>query len=197
MQHATHKPAYYTIHGITIYRIAAAPFLLVLLFINEIGIFKWLLAVSFFTDLIDGYLARKYKVTSLPGARLDSIGDDLTVLVATIALIVTKPEFVRKEITIFIVLLVLFLIQVSYAFIRYRKMTTFHTYLAKTAALLQGIFLILVFFTPEPFKPLFYATAIITGLQLFEEIILIALLPKWKANVKGLYWVLRDKKNMK
>lgn len=111
MQHATHKPAYYTINGITIYRIVAAPFLLVLLFINEIEIFKWLLAVSFFTDLIDGYLARKYKVTSLLGARLDSIGDDLTVLVATIALIVTKPEFVRKEITIFIVLLVLFLIR--------------------------------------------------------------------------------------
>ena len=73
-------------------------------------------------------------------------------------------------------------------------MTGFHTWLAKTAALLQGIFLLLVFFTDQPFMPLFYAAAIITILQLIEEIILVHLLPQWQANVKGLYWVLKNNK---
>jgi len=188
----THKQAWYVINGITLYRIIAAPILLVLLFTRQYDIFKWLLAVSFFTDLIDGYLARKFKVTSILGTKLDSIGDDLTVLVGLIALFALKIEFIKQQMIILIILLVLFLVQTTYAFIRYRKMTNFHTYLAKTAALLQGVFLILVFFTDEPSLILFYAATIVTMLELIEEIILIRLLPKWQANVKGIYWALKE-----
>ena len=146
-------------------------------------------AVSFFTDLIDGYLARKFKVTSILGTKLDSIGDDLTVLVGLIALFVLKLEFIKQHVIIFIILLVLFLVQTTYAFIRYKKMTNFHTYLAKIAAVLQGVFLILVFFTEEPSLILFYAATIITMVELIEETILIRMLPEWQANVKGIYWV--------
>jgi len=189
----THKQAWYIINGITLYRTIAAPFLLVLLFTKQYDIFKWLLAVSFFTDLIDGYLARKFKVTSILGTKLDSIGDDLTVLVGLIALFVLKLEFIKQHVIIFIILLVLFIVQTTYAFIRYREMTNFHTYLAKTAALLQGVFLILVFFTDDPILILFYAATFVTMLELTEEIILVNLLPQWKANVKGVYWVLKNK----
>ena len=93
----------------------------------------------------------------------------------------------------FIILLVLFFVQITYALIRYGKMTNFHTYLAKTAALLQGIFLLLVFFTDEPSLILFYVAAIVTILELTEEIILVSLLSQWRANVKGIYWVLKNK----
>lgn len=193
MTKSTHKQAWYVINGITLYRIVAAPFLLLLLFTGQYDIFKWLLGVSFFTDLIDGYLARKYKVTSVLGTRLDSIGDDLTVLAGVIALFVLKGMFIKQHIIVFIILLVLFLVQIIFAFIRYRKMTNFHTYLAKTAALLQGIFLIITFFTDQPNLILFYAAAIVTMLELIEEIILVSLLKHWKANVKGIYWVLKEK----
>ena len=189
----THKRAWYIINGITLYRVIAAPFLLILLFTKHYDIFKWLLGVSFFTDLIDGYLARKFKVTSILGTRLDSIGDDLTVLVGLIALFVLKLEFIKQHVIIFIILLVLFLVQTTYAFIRYRKMTNFHTYLAKTAALLQGVFLILIFFSKEPSLILFYAATVVTMLELTEEIILVRMLPQWKANVKGVYWALKNK----
>jgi len=188
-----HKQAWYVINGITFYRIIAAPFLLVFLFAKQYEVFKWLLGLSFFTDLIDGYLARKFQVTSILGTKLDSIGDDLTVLAGLIALFVLKLEFIKQHMIIFIVLLVLFFVQITYGFIRYKKMTSFHTYLAKTAALLQGVFLILVLFTEEPSLILFYVSAIVTMLELTEEIILIRLLPKWQANVKGIYWVLKKK----
>jgi phosphatidylglycerophosphate synthase len=191
MKTNTHKDAWYVINGVTLYRIIAAPVLLILLFTKQYDIFKWLLGISFFTDLIDGYLARKFKVTSILGAKLDSIGDDLTVLVGLIALFVLKLEFIKQHVIIFIILFVLFIIQTTYAFIRYRKMTNFHTYLAKTAALLQGIFLILAFFTAEPSLILFYTAAIVTMLELIEEIILVGLLSQWQANVKGIFWALK------
>lgn len=189
--------SYYVINGITLYRIVTAPLLLVLLFLKQYDLFKWLLAVSFFTDLIDGFLARKYKVTSILGTKLDSIGDDLTVAVAVTGLFVIFPEFIRQQKWVFIILLGLFLTQMVYAFIRYGKMTNFHTLLAKTAALLQGIFLLLTFFTGQPYLLLFYTAAIVTILELIEEIILVYLLPEWKANVRGLYWVLTKKKAAK
>jgi CDP-diacylglycerol--glycerol-3-phosphate 3-phosphatidyltransferase len=190
----THKQAWYIINGITLYRIIAAPFLLGLIFTGQYDIFKWLLGVSFFTDLIDGYLARKFKVTSVLGTRLDSIGDDLTILVGMIGLFVMKTTFIKQEIVIFIILFSLFLVQTIYAFIRYRKMTSFHTYLAKTAALLQGIFLLFTFFTGEPNLILFYVAAIITMLELTEEIILVIWLKHWETNVKGIYWLLKNEK---
>lgn len=194
MKSAAHKKAWYVINGITLYRVVTAPLLLVLLFTGRHELFKWLLLASFFTDFIDGFLARRYKVTSVLGTKLDSIGDDLTVLVAMVGLFVMMPEFVEKEKYAFILLFILFLAEVSYAFYRYRKMTSFHTYLAKAAAILQGLFLLLTFFLGEPVYILFYAAVIVTFLELLEETILIRLLPVWETNVGGLYWVCRRKK---
>jgi CDP-diacylglycerol--glycerol-3-phosphate 3-phosphatidyltransferase len=195
VQKGKHKQAWYIVNGITLYRIIAAPYLLILLFTGQYHLFKWLLGVSFFTDLIDGYLARKYKVASILGTRLDSIGDDLTVLVAIVALFVMQPAFIKQEKVIFIILFSVFLLQTVYALIRYKKITSFHTYFAKTAAVLQGLFFLFFFFTDKPYKSLFYAAAIVTILELIEETILVWLLPKWETNVKGLYWVLKKKKS--
>lgn len=189
-----HQLSYYVINGITLYRTVTAPLLLLLLFSGHYDLFKWLLGVSFFTDLIDGYLARKFNVTSIMGTKLDSIGDDLTVAVAVIGLFVIFPDFIRQEKWVFIILLVFFLLQTVSAFIRYGRMTNFHTWLAKTAALLQGVFLLLTFFMGKPILPLFYTAVTITLLELAEEIILVYVLPVWEANIKGLYWVLKRKK---
>jgi CDP-diacylglycerol--glycerol-3-phosphate 3-phosphatidyltransferase len=187
------KPAYYIINGITLYRVLAAPFLGLLILLDRGDLFKWLLALSFLTDAIDGFLARRFKVTSVFGARLDSIGDDLTVLVGIIGMIVFKPDLLRDNITMVVMLLALFAIQVTLALVRYGKLTTFHTYLAKLAAVLQGCFLILFFFLPQPVYPLFYAAIIVTALQLIEESIIILVLKEPHSNVKGLYWVLKKK----
>ena len=187
------KNSYYIINSITLYRLIAAPFLLLLVFTKEVNLFKWLLAFSFFTDAIDGHLARRYKVVSIMGAKLDSWGDDLTVIAGTIGLFVIKPEFIKKELIWFLLVFIVFLIQTISALVRYRKTTSFHTWLAKLAAILQGSFLIVSFFISQPPLLLFYIAVAATTLQLIEEIVLIFLLPKWKADIKGIYWVLRQK----
>jgi CDP-diacylglycerol--glycerol-3-phosphate 3-phosphatidyltransferase len=179
------------VNAITLYRLAAAPLLIFLALDHQAGPFKWLLAVSFFTDVIDGYFSRRYKVTSVLGSRLDSIADDFTIVAAMIGLLVFKPGFIRQELVLFGVLLILYLLQNGLALIRYRKITSFHTYLAKTAALVQGIFLLLMFFLTKPPYTVFYTAAMITLLDLTEEIILVLILPRWQADVKGLYWAIK------
>jgi cardiolipin synthase len=178
---------------ITLYRIITFPLLLYLALRHDLDVFKWLLLASFFTDAIDGFLARKYKATSILGAKLDSIGDDLTVLAAAVGLFVFHFDFIKEEAVVFIVLFALFLFQVGLSFYRYKKISTFHTYLAKIAAVVTALFLLSVFFAGKIYYPLFYAAAIITGIELVEEIILAAILKDYKSNVKGLYWVFRPK----
>jgi cardiolipin synthase len=186
------RPAYYIVNGITLYRVLAAPLLLILAIRHEWGLFKWLLAFSFLTDAIDGYIARTYKVTSSAGSVLDSIGDDLTVLVAFIALVLFNPAFFRQELLPVILLAVLYLGQILAALIRYGRPTSFHTWLAKIAAVSQGAFLILFFFLPATPYWLFGIAAILTALDLAEELIMVILLPEWRSDVKGLYVVLRN-----
>jgi phosphatidylglycerophosphate synthase len=188
------KTSYYIVNGITGYRLLAAPILVILIFTDNVDWFKWLLAVSFGTDAIDGYLARKYKVISKFGAKLDSIADDFTIVAAIVGLFVLKRDFIIEQIIPIVILLSLFVIEIALSFFRYKQASSFHTYLAKIAAVLQGSFLILAFFLPEPYYPLFWAALIITALDLIEEIILVLLLPKWQTNVKGLYWVLKRRR---
>jgi cardiolipin synthase len=187
-----HTHNYYIVNSITSFRIIAFPILMILIFIDGIDLFKWFLAISFFTDAIDGYLARKLNVTSTLGTKLDSIGDILTIVAAVTGMFMFKLEFVKSELTIIIVMLMLFIIQLTLAFFRYKTITSFHTYLAKSAAILQGMFLITSFFVTQPFVLLFYIAAIVTILELIEESMLVLLLPQWKTDVKGIYWIMKE-----
>jgi phosphatidylglycerophosphate synthase len=186
--------SYYFINGITLYRLVSAPLILLLAIRGEFTLLKWLVAISFFTDAIDGPLSRKYNVTSVFGSRLDSVADDATVLVSTSCLWIIFPEFFKENWMIIAGLFALFGIQTVAALIAYKKTTSFHTYLAKTAAVAQGMFFISIFFNFGPVYFLFMTSAFITAFELIEEIILVFILPKWKANVKGLYWVVRAHK---
>jgi len=182
---------------LSLYRIFTAPVLLVMLYTGNDIIFKWMLLVSFSTDMLDGFFARRLKVTTILGAKLDSIGDGLTLLVAILGLIELRIDFIVEQVVIISGLISLFLVQLIFSFIRYRKISSFHTYTAKASALFVGVFMLSLFFFDEPVYLLFYIAAATTTLELIEEIILVALLPEWVNDVKGLYWVLKEKRSKK
>jgi CDP-diacylglycerol--glycerol-3-phosphate 3-phosphatidyltransferase len=69
----------------------------------------------------------------------------LPVVTGVIALFVFKPAFINGQAGWLIFLLVLFIMQVVSALSRYGFTTSFHTYLAKLAAIVQGSFLISAF----------------------------------------------------
>lgn len=188
------KAAFYWINAITLYRVTASLLLLYLAVSGQEAVFKWVLGVSFFTDAIDGLLARSFRVSSSQGARLDSIGDDLTVLMGIIGMITLKPGFLVEKIPETVALLLLFVVQATMAYRKYGRFSSFHTRLAKLAALLQGSFLILFFFLPEPPTFLFYVAVVVTALDLLEEMILVVRIPVWKTDVKGLLWMDRNKR---
>lgn len=178
------------------YRIAAAPFLLIILLLDAREIFTWLLLVSYCTDMIDGFLARKLKITSARGSQLDSFGDQITFVVAIIGLLVYEFDFMKAHSFFIILVFVPYIFQMIIAFIKYRKATAFHTYLAKLSAIVQAVFILwLLFFGPIYW--LFYVMIVLGLLETIEEIALIFIYDNWVAGVKGIYWALRDKRRLK
>ena len=113
------------------YRIFAAPFLLVLIWLDLQLIFTWLLLISYCTDAIDGFLARKLKITSPRGSQLDSFGDQITFIIGLIGLFYFETDFIKTNLLIILVAFVPYIIQMLIAYIKYGKATAFHTYLAK------------------------------------------------------------------
>ncbi len=178
------------------YRVAASPFLLLLILLGEREVFSWLLLISYCTDMIDGFLARRLKITSSRGSQLDSLGDQVTLGVAFIGLFVFEYEFISENLKIILIPFGLYFVQMFLAFRKYGKTTAFHTYLAKLSAIAQGVFILwFLFFSPVYW--LFYLMIILGIIETLEEIILIFMYPQWVAGVKGLYWAYRDRRRIR
>ena len=178
------------------YRVFAAPFLVIIAGMGHRELFTWLLLLSYSTDMIDGQLARRLKITSSRGSQLDSFGDQLTLLVGFIGLLLFEYDFIRENYIWISIPFFLYFVQMFIAFKKYGKATAFHTYLAKLSAVTQGVFILwLLFFGPVYW--LFYFMIFLGILETIEEILLIFLYPKWVAGVKGYLWALRDKRRLK
>ena len=175
------------------YRILVVPILVALIWLGERELFTWFLLVSYCTDAIDGFLARKLKISSARGSQLDSIGDQITLVVGLIGLLVFENEFMKANYVLILIAFVPYILQMIMAFYKYGKATAFHTYLAKSSAVLQGVFILFtLFFTPVYW--LFYLMIVIGVLETIEEITLIYMYDKWVDNVKGFYWALKDER---
>ncbi|WMI65197.1 CDP-alcohol phosphatidyltransferase family protein [Aestuariibaculum sp. YM273] len=181
---------------LSFYRIAAAPLLLLLIGLDYRLLFASFLLVSYLTDALDGFLARKLKITSPRGSQLDSFGDQITLIVGLVGLFYFEMAFIKIHLELIFLAFIPYIAQMVIAYYKYGKATAFHTYLAKLSAILQSIFILFsLFFFPE--KHLFYIMIIIGVLETIEEITLIFMYDNWASDVKGIYWALRDKRRLK
>lgn len=177
---------------ISFYRIFAVPFLIIVLWLNNREVFSWLLLISYSTDAVDGFIARKLKITSPRGSQLDSFGDQLTFIMGLIGLLIFEYTFIEKNYVLILIAFTPYLLQMLIAYLKYGKATAFHTYLAKLSAIVQSIFILwALFFGPN--YTLFYIMIIIGLLETLEEIILIFMHDKWVSDIKGIYWALKNR----
>lgn len=178
---------YSLVNILTVFRILIAPVLLILLF-KEMAAFKWLLLSAFITDALDGFLARRWKVTTKLGARLDSLADDILFVVSLIAVLYYQSVFLSGHMVAIGCLIFTYMIKILVLWCKhYRFISAMHTYMSKTAAFLQAIFFLhCIFFQPNNF--LFHTTVIITMIAITEETIIILAFRELKQNVKGLFF---------
>ncbi len=96
--------------------------------------------LAWFTDALDGFLARRWKATTPFGSRFDSLTDGLVFASAIGWLVILRPEFVREHATILLIWLAIGVANYLLAWIRFRRFADVHLYSAKAANFVGFIF---------------------------------------------------------
>lgn len=106
------------------------------------GWFVGVLAFTWFTDALDGYLARTYHLESKLGARLDSIADDAIQLSMPFWLWFLRPEVYQRYWYLVAIMLMTFMIAML---LQLRRRAPMHTWANKLTAWLLAGFLLYTF----------------------------------------------------
>src|SRR5207244_12055890 len=96
------------------------------------------LALSLATDVVDGKIARRTGQASERGAVLDSWADLATYASLPPSAWWLRPGFVRTEAVFLLVAVASYVAPVAIGFLRYGRLTSYHTRGAKLAACLAG-----------------------------------------------------------
>ena len=177
-------------------RIAATPVLLGLAAARHETAFTWVLVAALLSDIVDGWIARALSLESKLGARLDSIADTLLWFASVYGIWVFHREVITGHAWLCAVVMALWSGEYLLALLRYGRLSSFHTYGAKIAGYLLGIFIgVLFVFGSHPW--LLYIAAGCSIASNLEEFALLAVLPDWRADVRGLWWVMNERRNGK
>jgi CDP-diacylglycerol--glycerol-3-phosphate 3-phosphatidyltransferase len=175
-------------------RALAVPVLLVLAFEEQRTAFTWVLIPALLSDIFDGWIARAFGLESTLGAKLDSVADSLMLFVSVYGIWVFHPDVIREHAWLCGMAVGLWVLEDVLALALYGRLSSFHTYLSKVVANLLGFFIGWLFlFGFEPWMLYLAAgTSIVASL---EELALLRVLPEWRADVRGLWWVLRERRD--
>lgn len=180
-------------NAISTARLVSVPVLAWLAWQHREEMFSWLLVAALLSDILDGLIARSFSFTSELGALLDSVADTLLFFVSAYGLAIFHLEPVMAHRWAFVLVLGLWTLENVLALARYHRLSSFHTYLSKVAGYALGIFVGSVFMFGFSVDLMALAVGCTVAASL-EELALLALLPKWQSDVKGLWWVLRENK---
>ncbi len=181
---------------LSLYRLAAFPLILWFIYKDKESLFTIFIIINFLTDIADGFIARRFKMETEFGARLDSIADNLTYVLAVLAIFRFRLQDFSPYIVSFLIFIGFLVLTVIVALIKFRKLPSFHLYITKVGGYIQGAFLIALF--TIGFIPALYYFMIIWGITgAIEHITIQLLIPEMRSNVKGIYWILKERKEQK
>ena len=172
------------------YRLLSFPFVLYLALSHQEQLFAGFLIFNLFTDILDGFIARRFNLQTEFGARLDSLADDGTYILAILGIFIFKADDFAPHLYSFYIFIGLFLATSVVSLLKFKKMPSLHLYSSKVGGYLQGFFFFTLF--AFGFNTPFYYFMITWGILSFMEHIAVQLLlPEMRSNAKGLYWMLK------
>ena len=179
---------------LSLYRLASVPFICILIGHGHDMVFAVLFTINQITDILDGYIARKYKLQTEIGVLLDSYADIGSYALAFFAIL----KFHASLFTdygywlggfFFIYMLQLIICKLKHG----QWVAGLHLFSCKLTGYLQGSFLVVLFC--YGFITWFFYVMIVIGILAELEVIVINLLSSSPIhNAKGLYWVLKEKR---
>ncbi len=190
---ATGQPPLWTVPNLlSFYRLAAAPVLLVLVLIGDQSLFALLFMVSLISDILDGLIARLFHLQTPFGARLDSWADTATSWVGLAGVLRFAWPAIAAHLLWLLSFVVLAQLLNLAMLVKFRRIVGLHSYSYKLAAYLQGAAALLLLWTGQ--WSWLCDLSIAWGLvACIEELLIVQVLEEPLTDVKGLWWVLRQR----
>jgi len=126
-------------------RILMAPILFILAFNQQPVWFLAVLIFSAFTDVLDGFLARYLNQITELGSHLDSWGDFVIYSTISICAWILWPEIVQQYQLYIITIIGCFTVPVFLGLLKFRALTSYHTWSVKIAVAITFIAYLLLF----------------------------------------------------
>ncbi|NQU54425.1 MAG: CDP-alcohol phosphatidyltransferase family protein [Bacteroidetes bacterium] len=178
---------------ISLYRLLVFPLILFFALTGRESWFVIFLCISLVSDILDGNIARLFKLQTNFGAALDNLADICTYVLALLGLFIFKWTEIEPHALILYIFLFVFILSYIVAFFKFGKIPGLHLYSAVSAGYVQGIFFFVLFVFG--FNTWFYYLAIGWGLIAYiEKIFVLLKLDDIKVGIKGLYWLLKIEK---
>ena len=173
-------------------RILLAPVLFYFAFTQKPVWFLAALMFSGFTDVLDGFLARiLHQVTTL-GSRLDSWGDFTIYTTMAICAWILWPDIVAEELISYVVIVISITSPVIVGLLKFRTITSYHTWTVKVAVVVTFIGYILLFagWLDWPFR----VAAVFCAVAALEEIAITLLIHHEHVDVRTVWAALKYNK---
>jgi cardiolipin synthase (CMP-forming) len=175
---------------ISFYRLIMFPVVLALALAGQERLFVILLSINLVSDIIDGFIARTFRLVTRFGAALDNLADVGTYILALYGIFTFRWEVIKPHAWLLYVFLAVFVLSYLVAFFRFGRIPGLHLYGAVIAGYLQGAFFFVLFVWN--FQAWLYYLAIGWGIIAYiEKIFVLMIADKIKPGIKGLYWLLK------
>ncbi|MEX2524167.1 MAG: CDP-alcohol phosphatidyltransferase family protein [Gammaproteobacteria bacterium] len=178
-------------NAICLLRLILAPVLLFLAWNGHGDLFILVLVAAFLLDALDGPLARYLHQESELGPRLDTTADVAIYMVLPVCIWWLWPDLIRREWVYVLLIITSILAPMTAGFIKFRRPTSYHTWLVKAAATVTAVStLVMLLGGPElPFRIASFV-CLAAGI---EEILITLTMGSPKSNVRSLVHVLRNR----
>lgn len=178
---------------ISLYRLLVFPLIFFMALTGRENWFVVLLCISLVSDVLDGNIARFFKLQTNFGAALDNLADICTYAMALLGLFLFKWTEIEPHAWILYLFLTVFVLSYIISFYRFGKIPGLHLYSAVSAGYIQSIFFFVLFVFG--FYTWMYYLAVGWGVFAYiEKIFVLLRLNDIRIGVKGLYWLIQSEK---
>jgi cardiolipin synthase (CMP-forming) len=129
--------------------------------------------VASITDMLDGWLSRRWNQTSEFGSRLDSAADHLLAVSTTLWLVLLRPFFFREQRWPLILWGAFALLVLLISWLKFRRIVNLHLYTSKAAVILAFLFGVPLLVLGKYSRVQFWVTLMVCVLAAVESLIIV------------------------
>lgn len=150
------------------------------------------LIIAVFSDVLDGFVARRLKQANDMFSKFDSIADMFLTVSVVGWLVILRWEIFVDHPYISLITFGLFVTRIMISLLKFKHLAYLHLSMAKLGGLVQAIFVIHSFLWGGYHQGLFFMASSLFILAVLEEVVVILIHPTLEGPIVSIFQVIND-----